>query len=64
MIGVVKHVGDLSTVVGRQSNKEVKKRDVQLVDESSVLVRLTLWGNDVSFCTSLNCKIMTFYNLR
>lgn len=46
VIGVVKHVADLSTVIGRQSNKEVKKRDVQLVDESRVLVRLTLWGND------------------
>ncbi|KAK2145994.1 hypothetical protein LSH36_641g01037 [Paralvinella palmiformis] len=46
VIGVVKHVADLSSVIGRQSNKEVKKRDVQLVDENKVLVRLTLWGND------------------
>ena len=48
VIGVVKQAGELSTVVGRQSNKEVKKRDLQMVDENKVLVRITLWGNDVS----------------
>ena len=51
MIGVVRDVADLSTVVGKQSNREIKKRDVTIVDESKVQVRLTLWGEEVYFLT-------------
>ena len=53
MLGVVKGVGDVSTVVGRQSQKEVTKREVQLVDQSGMVVNLTLWGSNVS--ASSNC---------
>ena len=45
---MVKSVGDVTTIVGRQSQKEVSKRDVQLVDQSGMVVNLTLWGNNVS----------------
>lgn len=48
VIGVVKHAGDLGTVTGRQSQKEIKKRDLQMVDQSNTMVNLTLWGADVS----------------
>ena len=48
VLGVVKSVGDVSTVVGKQSQKEVSKRDLQLVDQSGMVVSLTLWGNNVS----------------
>ena len=48
VLGVVKGVGDVSTVVGRQSQKEVTKREVQLVDQSGMVVNLTLWGSNVS----------------
>ena len=47
VIGIVKTVGDMSTVVGKASNREVKKRDLQLVDKSGVIIKLTLWGAEV-----------------
>ena len=47
VIGIVKSVGDMSTVVGKASNREIKKRDIQLVDKSGVIIRMTLWGAEV-----------------
>lgn len=50
VIGVVKVCNDLSTVIGKQSQKEITKRDLQIVDQSGVAISLTLWGNDaISF---------------
>ena len=48
VIGVVKLCNDISTVIGKQSQKEITKRDLQIVDQSAVAINLTLWGNDVS----------------
>ena len=48
VIGVVKVCNDISTVIGKQSQKEITKRDLQIVDQSAVAISLTLWGNDVS----------------
>ena len=44
IIGVVKSVGDCATVIARTSQKELKKRDIVLVDKSLTEVSLTLWG--------------------
>eukprot|EP00106_Octopus_bimaculoides_P012470 XP_014779912.1 PREDICTED: replication protein A 70 kDa DNA-binding subunit-like [Octopus bimaculoides] len=46
VIGVVTDVADITTVVGRQSNKEFSKRDLQLADQSGMSVRFTIWGGD------------------
>ena len=48
VLGVVRSANDVATVTGRQSKKEISKRDVQLVDQSGMVVNLTLWGSDVS----------------
>lgn len=48
MIGVVKNCGDVTTIIGKQSQKEITKRDLQIVDQSGMSVNLTLWGADVS----------------
>lgn len=48
VLGVVKGIGDVTTIVGRQSQKEVSKRDLQLVDQSGMVVNCTLWGKTVS----------------
>ena len=45
---MVKSAGEVTTVVGRQSQKETAKRDLQLVDQTGMVVNLTLWGSDVS----------------
>ncbi|GAB1608186.1 replication protein A 70 kDa DNA-binding subunit-like [Argonauta hians] len=46
VIGVVTSVADVSTVVGRQSNKEFTKRELMIADQSGMSVRLTIWGNE------------------
>ena len=52
VIGIVKSVGDMSTVQSKASNREIKKRDIQLVDKSGVIIRMTLWGAEVSLMLS------------
>lgn len=57
---MVKSVADLSTVIGKQSKKEISKRDVQLVDQSGMVVNLTLWGTDVRILYTI-LTLVTFY---
>ena len=49
VIGIVKDTQELSVVRSKQTQKEVKKRDLTLVDNGGVVIRLTLWGTEVSF---------------
>lgn len=46
VIGVVHQVADVATIVGRQSNKEYSKRDLQIADQSGMSVRMTIWGTE------------------
>lgn len=48
VIGVVKVCNDVTTVTGRQSQKEIMKRDLQIVDQSGLAVVLTLWGEEAN----------------
>ena len=52
VIGVVKNAEDLVTV-NTKSNRQVNKRDINLVDDSGRIVRLTLWGTNVSLLLKL-----------
>ena len=54
VVGIVKSCGDVGTVIGRQSQKEITKRDIQIVDQSGMVVNLTLWGSDVSSLLLIN----------
>lgn len=45
VIGIVKSTDDVRAINSKQG-KELKKRDITLVDESQVQIRLTLWAND------------------
>lgn len=46
VIGVCKDVGELQQFTAKASGRELKKRDVTLVDNSNAAVNVTLWGND------------------
>ena len=48
VIGIVKVCNDVSSVIGRQSQKEIMKRDLQIVDQSGLAVTLTLWGEEAN----------------
>ncbi|KAE8751185.1 hypothetical protein FOCC_FOCC002013 [Frankliniella occidentalis] len=58
VIGVVKSVGDLITFVAKQSNREMKKRDVTLVDKSNTAVNLTLWGEQAENFDGMNQPVI------
>ena len=45
ILGVVKSTGELQLLTSRTTGREMKKRDVNLVDESNTMVCLTLWGS-------------------
>lgn len=44
IIAVVKSAGDCATIVSSKTQKELKKRDLVIVDKSLTEVNLTLWG--------------------
>ncbi|XP_018574321.1 replication protein A 70 kDa DNA-binding subunit [Anoplophora glabripennis] len=46
VIGVVKSVSDLQTFQARSTGREMKKKEVLLVDQTNTAVTLTLWGAD------------------
>ncbi|RZB40475.1 replication protein A 70 kDa DNA-binding subunit [Asbolus verrucosus] len=45
VIGICKSASDLQTFTSRSTNRELKKRDVHLVDQSKTAIDLTLWGS-------------------
>ncbi|XP_076637806.1 replication protein A 70 [Colletes latitarsis] len=45
LLGVIKSYGDLQVITSRTTGREMKKRDINLVDESNTMVCLTLWGS-------------------
>lgn len=45
VLGIVKSAADLQILTSRTTGKELKKRDLNLVDESNAMVCLTLWGS-------------------
>ncbi|XP_071448452.1 replication protein A 70 kDa DNA-binding subunit [Hetaerina americana] len=45
VIGICKSAADIQNLVARTTQRELKKRDVMLVDSSNTEVNLTLWGS-------------------
>ncbi|XP_041348869.1 replication protein A 70 kDa DNA-binding subunit-like [Gigantopelta aegis] len=64
VIGVVKVCADVSTVIGRQSQKEITKRDLTIVDQSGMSVNLTLWGSEASSFSGNNNPIIAVKGAR
>ncbi|KAK1118340.1 hypothetical protein K0M31_015043 [Melipona bicolor] len=44
VLAIVKSCGDLQMLVSRNTGRDMKKRNVILVDESNITVSLSLWG--------------------
>lgn len=44
VIGVVENVGDLGEIITKATQRPVAKRELTIVDQSQMSVRLTLWG--------------------
>ena len=46
--GIVKSCGEVATIKSKKDQRELIKRDLQLVDNSKKIISMTLWGKDVS----------------
>ncbi len=44
VIGVVRRVDAMKTIVSKKSNQELTKRELTLLDSSGMQVDITLWG--------------------
>lgn len=47
-IGVLKEVGEVSTITSKTTSKDFQKRELTLADDSQTSVRLTIWGNQAN----------------
>uniref|UniRef100_T1IJW3 Replication protein A subunit n=1 Tax=Strigamia maritima TaxID=126957 RepID=T1IJW3_STRMM len=63
VLGVCKTFGDCQIVITR-ANKEVRKREVSLVDKSKSEVTLTLWGEDAEKFDGSNNPILAVKGAR
>jgi len=44
VVGVVKSLGEVNTIVTKKDSRELTKRDLQIVDETKKIISMTLWG--------------------
>jgi len=63
VLGVVKSTGDLAEITTK-AGKELKKKEIVLVDKSSTEVSLTLWGNNAETLDLSNAPILAAKNVR
>ncbi|KAL7301699.1 hypothetical protein TKK_0005698 [Trichogramma kaykai] len=55
VLGIAKTVSDVQTFTAKTTGRELKKRDVGIVDENNDMITVTLWGNQaVDFDGSSN----------
>ncbi|KAL7487194.1 hypothetical protein ACHAW6_012791 [Cyclotella cf. meneghiniana] len=66
ILGVVKHVGEVSTIIAKKSGKEMIKCELTVEDDSHADVRLTLWGQAAQNApgTFANCPVVAFKKAR
>ncbi|CAG7833681.1 unnamed protein product [Allacma fusca] len=51
VVGVCKHYSDCQTIVSRNTGKELKKREITLIDQTCKEINLTIWGKTAEdFC--------------
>ncbi|CAL8076719.1 unnamed protein product [Calicophoron daubneyi] len=48
VVGIVHECGDVQTIMAKASQRELRKRELGIVDNSKCLVRLTLWGEEAA----------------
>ena len=64
VIAVVKEVGEVSEITTKATGKQLKKRELTLVDRSEYTVRMTLWGNQAEHYSAEEHAIIAFRGVR
>ncbi|KAJ8672835.1 hypothetical protein QAD02_004095 [Eretmocerus hayati] len=64
VLGIVKSCGDVQALTARSTGRELKKRDVGIVDENNVLVTVTLWGSQATDFDGTNNPVVAIKGAR
>jgi replication factor A1 len=64
VIGIVKDVQELGSIVSKTSQKPFSKRDITLVDQSCQSVRLTLWGKQAESFDAKDSPVVAFKGVK
>ncbi|KAJ3214341.1 Replication factor A protein 1 [Dinochytrium kinnereticum] len=64
VVGVVREVHDLNSLVSKTTQKPLQKRDVIIVDESKFSVRLTLWGRQAETFSATDYPVIAIKGAR
>lgn len=64
VIGIVKDVGEIGTIVSKATSRPITKRELNLVDESGYSIRLTLWGKTAENFVANDSPVMAFRGVR
>lgn len=58
IVGVVHECGEVQTITAKASQRELRKRELGMVDTSNCLVRLTLWGEEAENFDGVNHPVV------
>lgn len=64
ILGIVKMSGELQELTARQTGRQLKKRDLTVVDESNAAISLTLWGTQAEQFDSSNAPTIAIKGAR
>ncbi|KAH9945846.1 replication factor-a protein [Epithele typhae] len=64
IIGVVKDVGELSSITSKATSRVIPKRELTLVDRTNYSVRLTLWGKQAEQYDQTDQPVIAFKGVK
>ncbi|KAK2718993.1 replication protein A 70 kDa DNA-binding subunit-like [Artemia franciscana] len=64
VIGVITEVSEVSSIVARATGRELKKRELKILDTSGADISLTLWGTQAETFDSETTKMIAAKHLR
>ena len=64
MIGIVKEVGELSSIVSKNTQKSIPKRELTMVDQTNYSCRLTLWGKQAESYNAADQPVIAFKGIK
>ncbi|KAI0851242.1 replication factor-a protein [Daldinia vernicosa] len=64
VIGVLKEVGEVSSITSKNTGKPFDKRELTLVDDTSYSVRLTIWGKTATTFNTQPESIVAFKGVK
>ncbi|KAJ8953979.1 hypothetical protein NQ314_007172 [Rhamnusium bicolor] len=64
VVGVARTVSELQTFQARSTGKELKKKEIMLVDHTKTSVALTLWGTQAENFDGSNCPVLVIKGAR